>query len=147
MGGSDRKWAFNDSECLDTENFKFIADMLLEEAGCRTLLHTSFVDAIMDPEDSTKIIGVAVENKSGRGIIKAGRVVDCSGDADVAARAGARFTKLNRKDAMGLTTVFNVVGVNKEDFLKHIEKKVRNDGNEERTAAARSEATGIIRTF
>ena len=63
MGGGDRKWAFNDSECLDTENFKFIADTLLQEAGCRTLLHTTFVDAIMDPEDPAKITGVAVENK------------------------------------------------------------------------------------
>eukprot|EP00518_Triparma_eleuthera_P000255 CAMPEP_0182460196 /NCGR_PEP_ID=MMETSP1319-20130603/5128_1 /TAXON_ID=172717 /ORGANISM="Bolidomonas pacifica, Strain RCC208" /LENGTH=520 /DNA_ID=CAMNT_0024659255 /DNA_START=31 /DNA_END=1590 /DNA_ORIENTATION=+ len=123
MGGGDRKWAFNDSECLDTENFKFIADTLLKEAGCRTLLHTTFVDAIMDPEDPNKITGVAVENKSGRGIIKASRVIDCSGDADVAARAGCEFTKLNREDAMGLTTVFNLVGVDKSNFLKHINKK------------------------
>jgi len=45
MGAGDRKWAFNDSECLDTENFKIIADDLLESCGARTLLHTTFVDA------------------------------------------------------------------------------------------------------
>jgi hypothetical protein len=119
MGAGDRKWAFNDSECLDTENFKFIADELLATAGARSLLHTHFVDAVMDGK---KITGVVVESKSGRGVIRAKRVVDCSGDADVAARSGARFTKLSREHSMGLTTVFNMLGVDKEKFLGHIDK-------------------------
>ena len=63
-----------------------------------------------------------IENKSGRGVIKAKRVVDCSGDADVAAKCGSLFSFLDRKDAMGVTAVFNVSGVDKEKFLAHTKR-------------------------
>ena len=36
------------------------------------------------------VVGVEVENKSGRGLFRAGCVVDASGDADIARRAGAK---------------------------------------------------------
>ncbi len=39
--------------------------------------------------EENRIIGVEVENKSGRGLIYADCVIDASGDADIAARAGA----------------------------------------------------------
>ena len=107
--GKDREFAFNDSECLDTENFKMISDSLLTESGCRMLLHSPFVDSLLD--DDGKIIGVVVENKSGRGVILADRVVDCTGDADVSARSGSRYTRLPAADSMGLTTVFNMVSI------------------------------------
>ena len=38
------------------------------------------------------IRGVVIEGKSGRQVIFAERVVDCTGDADVAYFAGARYT-------------------------------------------------------
>ena len=37
--------------------------------------------------------GVIVENKSGRGAILADRIVDATGDGDVAALAGAAYEK------------------------------------------------------
>ena len=45
MGGST-KWAYNDSQCLDADAFKTIADNLVLEAGVRPLLHTYCVDVI-----------------------------------------------------------------------------------------------------
>ncbi|CAE7677749.1 unnamed protein product, partial [Symbiodinium microadriaticum] len=115
--GGTRKWAFNDSPCLDAEHFKVIADRLIEESGVRPLLHTLVVDAIVK---EGKIEGVVVENKTGRSVIKAKRVIDCSGDADVAHHAGCRYTKIPREEALGVTSVFNVSGVDVERFNEHI---------------------------
>ena len=54
----------------------------------RPLLHSYAVDAIV--EDDT-IKGIVMESKSGRRVILADRVIDCTGDADVAYFAGAEF--------------------------------------------------------
>ena len=70
---------------FDPEVLKLvILDMLLE-AGAEVLLNTLVVDAIMDGDT---IKGVVIENKSGRQAVLADVVIDASGDADVAVRAG-----------------------------------------------------------
>jgi flavin-dependent dehydrogenase len=74
--GATRKFAYNDSDCLDAERFKLIADGLIEENGIRPYLHTWVVDVI---KDGNKIRGVVTESKSGRQAILAKRVIDCSG--------------------------------------------------------------------
>ena len=51
------------------------------------------------------------------------RVIDCSGDADVAHLAGARTQKLAKEHMMGVTTVFNVSGVDCVKFVDYTEKK------------------------
>jgi hypothetical protein len=56
------------------------------EAGVDLLFHTWFCDQIVD---SAAVRGAIVENKSGRQALMAKVVVDASGDADLAARAGA----------------------------------------------------------
>ena len=55
--GASSKWAFNDSECLDTEQFKIIADRLIMENNIRPLLHTYVVDSLVK---NGKIEGVIV---------------------------------------------------------------------------------------
>jgi len=45
--GATSKWAYNDSDCLDTEQFKMIADNLILENKIKPLLHTYVVDAIV----------------------------------------------------------------------------------------------------
>jgi len=114
--GGTTKFPYNDSDCLDAEQFKLIADGLVEQNGIRPYLHTWVVDVI---KDGNKIKGVITESKSGRQAIVAKRVIDCTGDADVANFCGDRFTFMNTNDHMGCTTVFNVAGVDKEKFLRH----------------------------
>merc|ERR1711908_225879 len=50
-------------------------------------------------------------------------VVDCTGDADVAYLSGAAHTVIDKNHALGVTSVFNAVGVQKDEFLKHVESK------------------------
>ena len=50
------------------------------------------------------------------------RVIDATGDADIAHFAGAPTTRNSREEAMGVTTVFSASGVDKKKFLKHKRK-------------------------
>merc|ERR1712088_294380 len=117
MGGTV-KWPYNESECLDADFFKVVADHLVKSSGIRPLLHTFAVDVIME---EGKIRGVVTESKSGRRAIIADRVIDCTGDADIAHMAGAEYRKTAKSEMMGMTTVFNASGVDKEDFVKYTE--------------------------
>ena len=76
------------SYAIDTEKFKYVTLKLCVEAGVTLLLHTYCCQAIVEDDI---LRGVIVENKSGRQALLASVVVDASGDADVAARAGVPF--------------------------------------------------------
>eukprot|EP00038_Savillea_parva_P007677 m.171809 g.171809 ORF g.171809 m.171809 type:complete len:556 (+) comp13428_c0_seq1:486-2153(+) len=119
MGGTT-KWPYNDSDCLDADHFKMVADTLVTESGVRPLLHCMCVDVLKN--SAGEITGIVTESKSGRQAVLAKRVIDCTGDADVAHLAGCEYTMLDKDSRMGCTTVFNVAGVNKDKFLGHIDE-------------------------
>ncbi len=102
------------SHALDAEMFKWVADMLVQEAGIQPMLHRLFVAPILD---GGVIRGVVTESKAGREAILARRVVDCTGDADVAARAGAPVGKHPREQLMAASVMFSMSGVNKRRFI------------------------------
>jgi hypothetical protein len=72
----------------DSVRLKGVADEMVEAHGVEALLHTS---AVAVATEGARVTAVIVENKGGRGAIVPRVVVDCSGDGDVAARAGAAF--------------------------------------------------------
>lgn len=115
--GASCKWPFNESPCLDADMFKVIADNLVQEAGVRPYLHTFVVDVLMEGD---KITGAITESKSGRQAILAKRVIDCTGDADVAYLCGSPYTSLPLSESLGCTTVFSVAKVDKEKFDAHV---------------------------
>ena len=86
------------SHALDAEMFKYVADVLVQEAGVQPLLHRLCVAPIVEDR---AIRGVITESKAGREAILAGRVIDATGDADIAARAGAPCHKTPREDDDG----------------------------------------------
>jgi len=71
---------------VNVEYLKVAVLDALDEAGCKYLVHTKAVDAIMD---GNRITGITVATKSGLVDIQADVVVDCTGDADIAYFAGA----------------------------------------------------------
>src|SRR5271157_3633007 len=83
------------SYCVDPEKFKYVILKLVSEAGVDILFHTYFSDAILEDGE---VRGIIVENKSGRGAIFASVVVDATGNADVAARAGVPFWQAGTED-------------------------------------------------
>ena len=80
--------------------------MIVEEAGVRPRCSTAC--ASRRSSRTAAIRGVITESKSGREAILAQRVVDATGDADVAARAGAPTTEdAARGDARGVGHVLD----------------------------------------
>lgn len=120
--GATTKWPYNNSECLDADFFKVVADELIRESGVRPLLHCLAVDVIME---GNTIKGVITESKSGRQAILAHRVIDCTGDADIAYMSGADYVKNTKEDMMGVTTVFGTAGVDRDKFMQYTKDNPR----------------------
>ena len=102
------------SHALDAEMFKWVADVLVEEAGVRPLLHRLCVAPILE---NGAVCGVITESKAGREAILARRVIDATGDADVATRAGAPVHKTPKEKMMSVSVMFCMSGVNKRRFI------------------------------
>jgi len=105
------------SHSLDAEGFKFVADRLVEEAGVIPMLHRMFVAPIMEG-DTLK--GVIVESKAGREAILAKRVIDATGDGDIAHRCGAPTHQHPVGEMMSVSVMFSMCGVNKSRFIEAV---------------------------
>ena len=107
----------SNSHAIDGEAFKAVADDLVLEAGITPMLHRLFVAPVMD---GNHVRGAIVESKAGREAILAKRVIDATGDADVAHRAGAPTIKQAKEDMIGASVMFSLSGVNKQRFIDHV---------------------------
>ena len=113
-------------EILDTEIFKVLADNLIQEAGVTPLLHCQAVDSVME---GNTITGIVTESKSGRQAILAKRVIDATGDADIAFHARAPFRKDPKNKTMGVTVNFGCSGVDINKFITHLIEKMQKKSN------------------
>jgi len=82
---------------FDPETVKSVLEELALEAGVELLYHCQFAEPILD---SNGLTGVYTLSKSGRRPHFARQVIDCSGDADVAFRAGAPCVSGREADGM-----------------------------------------------
>jgi len=105
------------AECLDADMFKFVADTLVQEARIVPILHCLAVGTLMEGQ---LIKGIITESKSGRQAILARRVIDATGDADIAHRAGAPHRKARGDEMMSVTTSFGCSGVDVERFKDYV---------------------------
>jgi hypothetical protein len=105
------------SEALNAEMFKVLADSMVVEEGIVPLLHCLAVGAIMEDK---MIKGVIIESKAGRHAILAKRVIDATGDADIAHLSSAACYKTSIKDVLPVTVTFSCSGVNKERFMEYV---------------------------
>jgi glycine/D-amino acid oxidase-like deaminating enzyme len=83
----------------DPERFKRAADEILRDAGVQVLFHTQVADAIAR---DGRVEAVIASNKAGLVAIHAKIVIDCTGDGDVAAWAGAPYEKAESLQPMSL---------------------------------------------
>ncbi len=102
---------------LDAEGFKVVADVLVEEAGIHPMLHRSFVAPIMDGD---AVVGIFTESKAGREAILGRRVIDATGDADIAHRAGAPTHLTPKEQMLAASVMFHLAGVDKRSFMDGI---------------------------
>jgi hypothetical protein len=78
------------SYAIDGEKTKYILTKMLYDEGVHILFHTIFADAIME---GNNIVGVVVENISGRQAVFGKVIIDASGDATVSYKAGVPYWK------------------------------------------------------
>lgn len=108
---------------VEPEAVKAVAFDMLMEKGVEVLLYTSFADVIME-ENALK--GIVIESKSGREAIMAKTIIDCTGDADVAYRAGAPCEQGNENGGMQPPTLmFSMAGVDTERLRLSIAEEPR----------------------
>lgn len=105
------------SQGINSELFKVIADNWIQEAGIKSLLHATAVDVL---RDGNKLTGIVIQSKSGRMAILAKRIVDATGDADIALLAGAPTCKTPKEEMMAVTVMFSCSGVNKVKFMEYV---------------------------
>ena len=99
----------------DPETLKVVWEETALEAGVRLRLHTFCTGVVM--EDG-RLTGLVVDGKTGLGLIRAGMIVDASGDADICFHAGVPFQRAGEDGpAQSLTTTFRLGNVNVEQAL------------------------------
>ena len=82
----------------DHHSVSYTALKMLTEAGAEVLLSSVVSGVIME---GRRAAGVFVENKSGTLALKSKVIIDCTGTADVAARAGAPVTEMPSNPSAG----------------------------------------------
>ena len=101
---------FERREVIDPEMLKNTYYEMLSEQNVTVLLYTFVCDVI---KEENRVTGVICESKSGRKGYAAKAVIDCSGDGDVACKAGAEYFTGREKDSkmQPATLMFKVGGV------------------------------------
>ena len=100
----------NNAHAIRHEALKSVMLRKLDEAKVGLRLYTFACDAIMEGQ---RIAGMIYESKTGRGAIRAQVVIDCTGDGDIAARAGAAYQLGREGDQVcqPVTLMFRIGGV------------------------------------
>lgn len=103
---------------FDPEIFKIVALNMLDEAGAKFLFHALASGVVGDGVTE----GVVFETKSGPIVIKARTVIDCSGDGDIAAHAGAEFEIGRDPDGLvqPMTLMFRMVEFERATFQNYV---------------------------
>ncbi len=106
--GAWKRWKFAHTFCPETMRLEL--ERMLAEAGVQLLYHTYCADSIVQ---DGRLRGAIIESKAGREAILATVTVDCTGDGDIAARAGCAYEM--GRDADGvvqpMTLMFEVHGI------------------------------------
>ena len=98
------------AQAYDNAAFTVAADDLVLGSRAQLLFHTRVVGLVM--KDPSAIRAVLIETRSGRYAVLANTFIDCTGDGDLAAQAGAPFEKgTDGHDMMYPSTMFRVGGV------------------------------------
>ncbi len=103
---------------FDPEAYKLVMLDLLDDAGVEFLFHALASGVVV--EDG--VPGVVFETKSGPLVAQAAIVVDCTGDGDVAAVAGAPFEVGREEDGLvqPMTLMFRMVEFERPEFAAYV---------------------------
>ena len=109
---------------IDPDQTKTTAWEIMDDAGVEVLLYVFVVDTIVE---NGCVKGLIIESKAGREVILAKTVIDCTGDGDVAFRAGVECNKGDENGGMQPPTLmFSMRGVDiaqvRDNVVNHSDK-------------------------
>ena len=95
---------------FEVEGMKLTLERLATASNVGLLYHTFFCDTIV--EDG-RAVGAVIQNKDGRQLVLAKRIIDCTGDGDVAFHAGCPYEIGRPADqrCQPVTLMFTIGGV------------------------------------
>lgn len=125
-GASEHRWCplHMGITLVEPEAVKTVALQMLTEAGVDVTFYSFCAGVVMDGDT---IRGIITESKSGREAVLGKIVVDCTGDADIAYRAGVPCEK-GSKETGGMqppTLMFCLAGVDTEKLRMSIANQTR----------------------
>ncbi|OGJ97597.1 MAG: hypothetical protein A2453_02270 [Candidatus Raymondbacteria bacterium RIFOXYC2_FULL_50_21] len=136
---------------FEVEGLKLILERMAEESNVNLLYHTFFCDAVVEHGIVT---GAVVQNKNGRRVIRAKRIIDCTGDGDAAFHAGCPNETGRPSDGkcQPVTLMFTMGGVDwkrVEKYREEYRKKYPDDKNPWKLERVYAEAAakGDMRPF
>jgi glycine/D-amino acid oxidase-like deaminating enzyme len=98
------------AQAYDTAAYKIAADELMVSAQVKVLFHALAAGVLMD--SPTRVRALLIETRSGRRAVLGRAFIDCSGDGDLAAWAGAPYEKGDgRGNMLYPSTMFRINGV------------------------------------
>ncbi len=106
---------------VEPEVFKLAAFQMCREAGVKLLLHT-VVDEVRASDGHVE--GAVIWNKAGRSLVRAKQYIDCTGDGDLAAYAGAECEHFKADDpgAYPAGFTFRMCNIDLEAMEAHLER-------------------------
>ncbi|WP_242457833.1 FAD-dependent oxidoreductase [Pedobacter sp. BS3] len=108
---------------VEPEAVKTVGLEMLTQSGVDVLLYVFCAGVVMDGDT---LRGIIIESKAGREVILAKVIVDCTGDADVAYRAGVPCEQGNEQGGMQPPTLmFCLGGVDTEKLRMSIAEEPR----------------------
>lgn len=105
---------------FQSEIIALTMDEMIVESGADTLFETNFLDVIMNGEVIEYVI---ISNKNGIQAVKAEVVIDCTGDGDVAERAGCPTWKGTNGDVQPTTLFFEITDVDVPMFKAALDER------------------------
>lgn len=111
---------------IDPEILKRVLDNIICESGSDILFHSMAVDVEMASGEK-RLDTITVCGKNGMEKLKAKYFIDCTGDADLAAYAGAEFEYGDENGGVQAGTLcFRVAGIDTKRFMEYAEREGEN---------------------
>ena len=111
---------------VDPDYWGLLIFEMMTENGVHLMLHSLAVDVV---KQGNSLAGVIVESPSGRQAVLGKVIVDCTGEGEVSARAGAPFEQAPKDQLEPHTVSFTVDGVNWDKVLKYVTENAEYEFN------------------
>jgi hypothetical protein len=102
---------------VDPDYWGLLIFEMMSENGVNLLLHSLAVDVL---KKGNSVNGVIVENPSGRQVVLGKVIIDCTGEGEISARAGAPYEQVPKDQLEPHTISFAVDGVNWDQVLQYV---------------------------